>query len=98
MERTDVSSLFSLGGGGSATPPKVSRLLQSRFPKGYPGTGWGLTETNAIGTSFTGKPFTQKPGSAGLNIPVPKSKRGMTMAMCCLRGSPVSCGLKHPLW
>jgi acyl-CoA synthetase (AMP-forming)/AMP-acid ligase II len=69
LERCDVSSLFSLGGGGSATPPKVSRLIQQRFPSGYPGTGWGLTETNAIGTSFTGKPFTQKPGSAGFKHP-----------------------------
>lgn len=69
LDTVDVSSLFSLGGGGSATPPKVSRMLQQRFPKGYPGTGWGLTETNAIGASFTGNPFKHKPGSAGFKHP-----------------------------
>lgn len=65
----DVSSLFSLGGGGSATPPRVARLMDQHFPKGYPGTGWGMTETNAIGASFTGKPFEHKPGSAGFKHP-----------------------------
>ncbi|MCZ6829769.1 MAG: class I adenylate-forming enzyme family protein [Gammaproteobacteria bacterium] len=64
-DQADTSSLFGLGGGGSATPPRASRLMQEKVPKGYPGTGWGLTETNAIGTSFTGKPFQNKPGSAG---------------------------------
>jgi long-chain acyl-CoA synthetase len=64
-EKTNTQSLFSLGGGGSATPPRAVRLMLDKVPSGYPGTGWGLTETNAIGASFTGKPFLAKPGAAG---------------------------------
>ena len=69
LDKTDVSSLFALGGGGSATPPVLSRLLRQKFPKGYPGTGWGLTETNSLGAAFTGKPFLEKPRSAGFRHP-----------------------------
>lgn len=69
-DQTDTSSLFSVGGGGSATPPRASRLIEEKVPGGYPGTGWGLTETNALGTSFTGAPFKNKPGSAGFCHPI----------------------------
>ncbi len=61
----DTSSLFSVGAGGAATPPKAARLIEEKLPQGYPGTGWGMTETNAVGTAFTGAPFTRNPGSAG---------------------------------
>jgi acyl-CoA synthetase (AMP-forming)/AMP-acid ligase II len=69
FEGSDTSSLFSIGAGGAATPPRASRLIQEKVPDNYAGTGWGLTETNAVGTSFTGKPFTNKPGSAGFIHP-----------------------------
>lgn len=65
FDQADTSSLFGLGGGGAATPARAARLIQEKLPNGYPGTGWGLTESNAIGTSFTGKPFQSNPGSAG---------------------------------
>ncbi len=39
--------------------------MDEKVPKGYPGTGWGMTESNANGTAFTGKPFQNNPGSAG---------------------------------
>ncbi len=65
----DTSSIFGIGAGGAATPPRVARLIDQNLPEGYPGTGWGMTETNAVGTSFTGKPFRHKPGSAGFPHP-----------------------------
>jgi long-chain acyl-CoA synthetase len=68
--QTDTSSLFGLGGGGAATAPRTARLLMERVPDAYPGTGWGMTETNAIGSSFTGTPFREKPASAGFLHPV----------------------------
>ncbi|MCX2981087.1 hypothetical protein EYC98_09445 [Halieaceae bacterium IMCC14734] len=65
FDSRDTSSLSSVGAGGSATPPRAARLIEQKVTNGYPGTGWGLTETNAIGTAFTGKPFQSKPNSAG---------------------------------
>ncbi len=65
FDERDTSSLSSIGAGGAATPPRAARLIEEKLPQGYPGTGWGMTETNAIGSSFTGASFKKNPGSAG---------------------------------
>jgi acyl-CoA synthetase (AMP-forming)/AMP-acid ligase II len=70
FNQTDTRSLFSLGIGGAATPPRVSKLLQEKLPRNFSGTGWGMTETNAQGASLTGKAFDAKPGSAGFPHPI----------------------------
>jgi acyl-CoA synthetase (AMP-forming)/AMP-acid ligase II len=70
FEDADTSSLFSMGIGGAATPPKVAKLLAQRLPQNFSGTGWGMTETNAQGASLTGKAFSSKPGSAGFPHPI----------------------------
>ncbi|MEP4147456.1 MAG: AMP-binding protein [Halioglobus sp.] len=67
---TDTSSLFSLGVGGAATPPRVGSLLKEKMPENFSGTGYGMTETNAQGASLTGKAFREKPGTAGFPHPV----------------------------
>ena len=67
---TDTSSLFSVGVGGAATPPRVGSLLREKMPENFSGTGYGMTETNAQGASLTGKAFHQKTGTAGFPHPV----------------------------
>lgn len=69
-EKRDTSSLFSVGVGGAATPPRLARLIRSRIPGAYAGTGWALTETNGAGTSLTGAAFWNKSGSAGYLHPI----------------------------
>ncbi|MEH6585505.1 MAG: class I adenylate-forming enzyme family protein [Halioglobus sp.] len=66
----DTSSLFSLGVGGAATPPRVGTLLREKMPENFSGTGYGMTETNAQGASLTGKAFREKVGTAGFPHPV----------------------------
>lgn len=68
--RADTRSLFSIGIGGAATPPRVSALLAEKMPANFSGTGWGMTETNAAGASLTGAAFSARPGSAGLPHPI----------------------------
>jgi acyl-CoA synthetase (AMP-forming)/AMP-acid ligase II len=70
FDAADTSSLFSLGIGGAATPPRVSKLLREKLPQNFSGTGWGMTETNAQGASLTGKAFFEKTGSAGFPHPI----------------------------
>ena len=70
FDARDTSTLFSIGVGGAATPSNVVRLIRDRLPDAYVGTGWSLTETNAAGTSLTGAPFWNKPGSAGCLHPI----------------------------
>lgn len=66
----DTQSLFSLGIGGAATPPRINALLRERMPENFSGTGWGMTETNAQGASMTGRAFHEKSGSAGFPHPI----------------------------
>jgi acyl-CoA synthetase (AMP-forming)/AMP-acid ligase II len=70
FDQTDTSSLFAIGIGGAATPPRVAQRLQAKIPQNFSGTGWGMTETNAQGASLAGKAFQAKPGSAGLPHPI----------------------------
>ena len=66
----DTSSLFSIGLGGAATPPRVGALLREKMPQNFSGTGYGMTETNAQGASLTGKAFHEKQGTAGFPHPI----------------------------
>ena len=61
----DLSSLRLLGGGGSARAPKQVRDIDTRFDNAKPGTGWGMTETNAIGVGIAAKDYLERPESSG---------------------------------
>ncbi len=67
---TDTSSLFSLGAGGTACPPHLKDLIYNKVPDAYPGTGYGMTETNAAGSSCTGEAYRVCPTSAGTLSPI----------------------------
>jgi len=69
LERYDTSSLIAIAGGGAATPPRVARLFLEKIKAPYPGAGWGMTETNSNGSACTGRPFLEKPGTAGFLHP-----------------------------
>jgi long-chain acyl-CoA synthetase len=61
----DLSSLDYVGGGGAPrAPAQVKRIAQS-FAKALPNTGWGMTETNAIGTGIAGQDYLDHPESSG---------------------------------
>lgn len=66
FETTDTSSLFSIGAGGTACPPHLKDLIYDKVPDAYPGTGYGMTETNATCSSFTGQAYKLKPNASGL--------------------------------
>ncbi|MFT5483953.1 MAG: long-chain acyl-CoA synthetase [Halieaceae bacterium] len=66
----DTSSLSGVGLGGAATPAKTIALISERVPDNFSGTGWGMTETNALGSSMTGAAFNRANGSAGFIHPI----------------------------
>jgi steroid-24-oyl-CoA synthetase len=92
FDRYDTSSLSSLGAGGSATPAKVTALMREKVSNMYGGTGWGLTETNSIGTAFTGQAFNNNPGSAGFKHAT------VDVKVCDENGNPLSQGTPGNLW
>ena len=53
----DLSSLLTVGGGGAPRAPDQVRNIEKSFSKAMPGTGWGMTETNAIGTGIGGQDY-----------------------------------------
>ncbi|CAA0108787.1 class I adenylate-forming enzyme family protein [Zhongshania aliphaticivorans] len=70
FESSDTSSLFSLGGGGAACPPAFKETITNTLSTSYVGTGYGMTESNAICASCTGDAFMYKPNSAGTLSPL----------------------------
>ena len=66
-ERTqrDLSSLVTVGGGGAPRAPSQVRSIGRAFGKALPNTGWGMTETNAIGAGIAGRDYLDHPESSG---------------------------------
>jgi len=61
----DLSSLLTVGGGGAPRAPDQVRKIAGTFKKARPNTGWGMTETNAIGAGIGGEDYVNHPGSSG---------------------------------
>lgn len=69
IKRRDISSLVSIGGGGAPRPPEQVRRIAEEVPGRMPGTGYGLTETNAVGTTIGGLVYLERPASVGKATP-----------------------------
>ncbi len=61
----DLSTLASVGGGGAPRAPEQVRSIDATFSQAMPATGWGMTETNAIGTGIGGDDYLGRPESSG---------------------------------
>jgi long-chain acyl-CoA synthetase len=60
-----------LGSGGAKRPAAQVAQLAETFPNAGVATGWGMTETNALGIGMIGDDYTARPESAGkLHPPV----------------------------
>ena len=61
----DLGSLLSVGGGGAPRAPEQVRQIEASFSSALPNTGWGMTETNGIGTGIGGLDYLNRPASSG---------------------------------
>ncbi len=61
----DLSSLRTVGGGGAARAPEQVRQIDATITSALPNTGWGMTETNAIGAGIGGQDYLDHPASSG---------------------------------
>lgn len=67
----DLSSITTIGGGGSAIPPATLELARQVFPNAARsmGVGYGMTECTAVATSNSGAELLEFPTSAGRPLP-----------------------------
>jgi long-chain acyl-CoA synthetase len=69
FDKTDTSSLMSLGGGGAQLQPDLVHKIDSQVKTARPNTGYGMTETCGIITSVSADFFVDKPASCGPAMP-----------------------------
>jgi acyl-CoA synthetase (AMP-forming)/AMP-acid ligase II len=65
LEDYDLSSLVDISSGGAERPAEQVATLIERFPGAMPSVGYGLTETNAIGSISGQDDYAQRPDSVG---------------------------------
>ena len=64
-----LDTLQSLGTGGAKRPEAHVKKINEVFPQAWSASGYGLTETNALGTYNGLGEYQAKPGSAGAPLP-----------------------------
>ncbi|HEY5710444.1 MAG TPA: class I adenylate-forming enzyme family protein [Allosphingosinicella sp.] len=64
-EKYDLSSLTDIAAGGAPRPVAHVARLEASFRGAQPALGYGLTETNAVGTGNFWSNYHDKPASAG---------------------------------
>jgi len=62
----NLESLRSTGGGGSARATSQVKDIGQSLKNAAPFTGWGMTETNWIGTGIYGADYLKNPNSSGM--------------------------------
>ena len=65
LQKYDLSSLSTIIGSGAARPPAHVKQFEEKIPGHLAGTGWGLTETNGLGSTNHGLIYAGKPASVG---------------------------------
>ena len=68
-DRTDTSSLRSMGGGGAALTADLVQRIDDGLAQGRPGVGYGLTETAGIATAIGNEFYVANPSSVGPLVP-----------------------------
>jgi len=65
QKKHNLATLLVVGGGGAPRAPEQVRRIGASFGQGVPVTGWGMTETNSIGTGIGGEDYLTRPASSG---------------------------------
>lgn len=66
---TPMPSLIDIGSGGAKRPPDHVRKLKEKFPNANPASGYGLSETNALGCIISLEDYQKRPDSTGRAVP-----------------------------
>jgi steroid-24-oyl-CoA synthetase len=89
---TDTSSMKSIGGGGAALQPELTRKLDESFDNASPGVGYGMTEVCGVTSYLAGAFLVDRPASVGPVLPSFEAKCVDT------QGNEVAQGQVGELW
>ncbi|MEZ5981274.1 MAG: hypothetical protein R3C54_03095 [Parvularculaceae bacterium] len=62
-----MPSLLDIGSGGAKRPPEHVKLLKKKFPNANPASGYGLSETNALGCIISLDDYQKHPIRRGVH-------------------------------
>ncbi|MCM8731615.1 class I adenylate-forming enzyme family protein [Hephaestia sp. GCM10023244] len=65
----DTTSVDTVGYGGAAAAPELAQRMREAFPNGYPGQGYGATETSSLVAANSHEDMMARPGSVGPPVP-----------------------------
>lgn len=102
LDDYDLSSLVEISSGGAERPAEQVATLMEKFPGAMPSVGYGLTETNAVGSISGQQDYVDRPGSVGRpTAPLVELRiidaQGNTVTQgeageICLRSPATACG------
>jgi len=64
-----MPSLIDIGSGGAKRPPEQVAALTAKFPQANASSGYGMTETSALGCVISLEDYKARPGAAGRPAP-----------------------------
>lgn len=64
-----LKTLVDVGSGGAKRPPDQVEKLATAFHQATPSSGYGLSETNALGSVISLNMYQERPGSTGRPVP-----------------------------
>lgn len=74
FDKHDTSSLKSMGGGGAAVQPDLTKKLDETMENAAPNAGYGMTETCGIISALGGRYLVDRPASVGPAMPTFEAK------------------------
>ena len=87
-----VGNLSGIGFGGAGLPQRAIDEVLQRVRPSMSGVGFGLTETNGVGSAISGEGFQYRPHSAGLCSPI------MQLRLVDAAGADVPIGQPGEVW
>ncbi|NNE58512.1 MAG: acyl--CoA ligase [Hellea sp.] len=69
-DKRDLSSLKALSCGGQALPLNLQKEIKTRFPQGFIGAGYGMTEMSGAVSQANGAAFLANPEASGQILPM----------------------------
>ncbi|MEL6364200.1 MAG: class I adenylate-forming enzyme family protein [Pseudomonadota bacterium] len=84
--------LIDIGSGGAKRPPEHVERIAKAFPGAHPSSGYGLTETNALGAVIGRAEYRERPDSTGKIVPP------LTDIKIVNEGKEMPAGEKGEIW